>query len=113
MGEKEKPTESSTRNINSPIERLPTSPVGPNTASNHTLQTRRRNEEKNNKSKFNGDPRILKRNSVEAINRQNVISSCKKSSGSIAPIRELKDLKKTDVTDSPLTRKSPSIPSNS
>ena len=35
-----------------------------------------------------GDRRILKKNSVEAINRRNVINSCKKSSGA-AELREL------------------------
>ena len=40
----------------------------------------------NNKNSTDSNPRVLKKNSVEAINRQNVLNACKKSSATEPPL---------------------------
>lgn len=95
---KDKQSHFSSKSARSPVERVENSVPGLNTSANLSLQTKRSNDEKT-KPKTNTDPRILKRNSVEAINRQNVINACKRSSSSMARNRDLKDLKKTESID--------------
>merc|ERR1711892_575990 len=65
----------------------------------------------NNNSNIDMNPRMLKKNSVEAINRQNVINACKKSRAT--PISDInlaytkKELKNAELSEPPLETSSP------
>merc|ERR1711892_1050157 len=65
----------------------------------------------NNNSNIDLNPRMLKKNSVEAINRQNVINACKKSSAT--PISDInlaytkEELKNAELAEPPLETSSP------
>jgi len=65
----------------------------------------------NNNANNDMNPRMLKKNSVEAINRQNVINACKKSSAT--PINDINlayskdELKNTEIVEPPLETSSP------
>merc|ERR1712123_60819 len=65
----------------------------------------------NNNSNIDMNPRMLKKNSVEAINRQNVINACKKSSAT--PINDInlaytkEELKNAELAEPPLETSSP------
>ena len=67
----------------------------------HSPKSSTREKSLNNKNSQNSElnPRILKKNSVEAINRQNVINACKKSSAT--------DLGNKNQTEPPLDTSSP------
>merc|ERR1712123_385990 len=71
-----------------------------------------REKMQNNKnSNIDMNPRVLKKNSVEAINRQNVINACKKSSAT--PINDInaaftkEELKNAEIAEPPLETSSP------
>merc|ERR1712123_497353 len=71
-----------------------------------------REKMQNNKnSNIDMNPRVLKKNSVEAINRQNVINACKKSSAT--PINDInaaftkEELKNAELAEPPLETSSP------
>ena len=76
-------------------------------------QQREKHSGTNNKSQEN--PRVLKKNSVEAINRQNVLNACKKSAPTSVGIRteerssgvRTEDLRKAERDDPPLDTSSP------
>ena len=76
-------------------------------------QQREKHSGPNNKSQEN--PRVLKKNSVEAINRQNVLNACKKSAPTSVGIRteerssgvRTEDLRKAERDDPPLDTSSP------
>merc|ERR1712123_83060 len=65
----------------------------------------------NNNSNIDMNPRMLKKNSVEAINRQNVINACKKSSAT--PINDInlaytkEELRNAELSEPPLETSSP------
>ena len=74
------------------------------------------NNNKDNEQQQN--PRVLKKNSVEAINRQNVLNACKKSAPSSVGMRQTQeengrtgmrteDLRKAEREDPPLDTSSP------
>jgi len=71
-----------------------------------------REKMQNNKNcNIDMNPRVLKKNSVEAINRQNVINACKKSSAT--PIKDInaaftkEELKNAEIAEPPLETSSP------
>ena len=66
----------------------------------------REKQSTNNRNSDSVNPRVLKKNSVEAINRQNVLNACKKSSPSPVGIRT-EDLRKAERDDPPLDTSSP------
>jgi hypothetical protein len=65
----------------------------------------------NNNSNIDLNPRLLKKNSVEAINRQNVLNACKKSSAT--PITDInlayskEQLRNAELSEPPLETSSP------
>jgi len=67
---------------------------------------RLREKAANTKAGDQANHRVLKKNSVEAINRQNVLNACKKSSPSTVGIRT-EDLRKAEREEPPLDTSSP------
>lgn len=67
----------------------PTSPVQGNRTSSVTKRPKAETIKEVDTTSSPANPRVLKKDSVEAINRRNILESCKKSSGTEADVRRV------------------------
>ena len=79
---------------------------GKSSSPSHSPKPRERQASNNRTDSTGVNPRVLKKNSVEAINRQNVLNACKKSSPSAVGIRT-EDLRRAEREEPPLDTSSP------
>jgi len=83
------------------------SPPPSPSAMRNELREKMQNNNNNNNNNTDINPRMLKKNSVEAINRQNVINACKKSSATPQNDINVAALAKEEISEPPLETSSP------
>merc|ERR1719193_2037747 len=82
-------------------------PPSPSAMRNELREKMQNNNNNNNNNNTDINPRMLKKNSVEAINRQNVINACKKSSATPLTDINVAALTKEELSEPPLETSSP------